>query len=60
MDTFKFLFNSVLWGPVSEWVMIGVTSVTAFFLYRTLQSQKDVQGAQNKLLEIEQKTSGRF
>lgn len=47
-------FQSDVWGTVSDWVMILVTIVTAYFLYKTLQSQKDVQGTQNKLLQIEQ------
>jgi len=34
--------------------MILVTSITAYFLYKTLKSQREVQQAQNKLLEIEQ------
>ena len=54
MDIFKFPFLSDIWGTVSDWVMIGVTSLTAFFLYKTLKSQKEVQQAQNKILQIEQ------
>jgi hypothetical protein len=54
MDIFKFPLLAEIWGTISDWVMIGVTTVTAYFLYKTLQSQKDVQQAQNKLLEIEQ------
>jgi len=42
------------WGTVSDWVMIIVTSVTAYFLYKTLKSQKEVQQTQNSLLKIEQ------
>ena len=33
--------------------MIGVTAITAYFLWRTLKSQKDVQDTQNKLYNIE-------
>lgn len=54
MDVFKFPFLAEVWGTVSDWIMIMVTSVTAYFLYKTLRSQKDVQQAQNKLLKIEQ------
>ena len=54
MDLFKFPFHADVWGTASEWVMIIVTTVTAYFLYNTLKSQKEVQQAQNKLLEIEQ------
>jgi hypothetical protein len=54
MDIFKFPLLAEVWGTVSDWVMIAVTSVTAYFLWKTLKSQKEVQQAQNKLLEIEQ------
>ena len=54
MDIFKFPFLSEVWGTVSEWVMVVVTGFTAYYLYQTLQSQKEVQKAQNRLLEIEQ------
>lgn len=35
-------FNSDVWGAVSDWVMIGVTAVTAYFLYHTLKAQQTV------------------
>ncbi len=54
MLAIEFPFPAEVWGTVSDWVMIVVTSLTALFLYNTLRSQKDVQKAQNKLLEIEQ------
>jgi hypothetical protein len=54
MDLFKFPFHADVWGSVSDWVMILVTAVTAYFLYNTLKSQKEVQQAQNELLTIEQ------
>jgi len=47
------LFSSVIWGTVSDWIMIGVTSLTAFYLYKTLNSQKEVQHTQNELFKIE-------
>jgi hypothetical protein len=47
-------FPADVWGTVSDWVMIIVTTITAYFLYKTLKSQKEVQQAQNKFLEIEQ------
>lgn len=54
MDIFKFPFHSNIWGTVSDWVMIIVTTITAYFLWRTLKSQKEVQQTQNRLLKIEQ------
>jgi hypothetical protein len=54
MDLFKFPFHADVWGTASEWLMILVTAGTAYLLWRTLKSQKEVQEAQNKLLEIEQ------
>lgn len=46
-------FNPNIWGTVSDWSMVIITSVTAYYLYRTLQSQKEVQTTQSKLFEIE-------
>ncbi len=40
-------------GSISDWVMIAVTITTAFFLYKTLKSQRDVQRVQNELFRIE-------
>jgi hypothetical protein len=54
MDLFKFPFHADVWGTASEWVMIIVTTVTAYFLWKTLQSQKEVQETQNRFLKIEQ------
>jgi len=53
MDLFKFPFHADVWGTASEWVMIIVTMITAYFLWKTLKSQKEVQETQNKLLKIE-------
>lgn len=33
--------------------MVAVTTLTAYYLYKTLKSQKEVQTTQNKLFEIE-------
>jgi hypothetical protein len=52
MDSIQ--FPADIWGTVSDWVMIGVTSATAILLLLTLKSQKEVQKAQNELLKIEQ------
>jgi hypothetical protein len=49
-----FEFPADVWGTVSDWVMITVTAVTAYFLWNTLKSQKEVQATQNRLLKIEQ------
>ena len=46
MDLFKFPFQADVWGTASEWIMIVVTGITAWFLYKTLQSQ-------NRLYDIE-------
>ena len=54
MDLFKFPFHADVWGTASEWVMICVTLTTAYFLWQTLKSQKEVQQTQNRLLKIEQ------
>jgi hypothetical protein len=48
-----YLFPSDVWGTVSDWVMVGVTSLTAFYLYKTLKSQQEVQRTQNELYRIE-------
>ncbi|SEM57626.1 hypothetical protein SAMN05216436_105224 [bacterium A37T11] len=37
-EIFKFPFIAGVWGGVSDWVIICVTALTAFFLYRTLKS----------------------
>lgn len=40
-------------GTISDWFMVIITTVTAYYLYKTLQSQKEVQQMQNRLFEIE-------
>ena len=40
-------------GTVPDWSMVIVTSITAYYLYKTLQSQKEVQRTQNELYKIE-------
>jgi hypothetical protein len=44
---------SVEWGSLADWSLVVVTTITAIFLYKTLQSQKDVQSTQTKLFEME-------
>ena len=47
-------FDVTIWGTVADWIMIVVTGLTAYFLWKTLQSQKDVQSDQTMLTKIEQ------
>jgi hypothetical protein len=47
------LLEANVWGTVPDWCMVSVTAVTAFFLFRTLKSQKDVQKTQTELYNIE-------
>lgn len=42
-------------GSISDWAMVVITGITAYFLYKTLKSQKDVQRTQNELFKIENK-----
>lgn len=46
-------FDPNVWGTVSDWFMVSVTVITAYYLCQTLNSQKNVQKTQNKLFEIE-------
>jgi hypothetical protein len=46
-------FNADTWGSVSDWTMVIVTALTAWYLYKTLTSQTIVQGLQQKLTDIE-------
>jgi hypothetical protein len=48
-----YVFPAEIWGTVSDWCMVIVTSLTAYYLYNTLKSQKDVQNTQNELFKIE-------
>lgn len=52
-DLCQFPFLSDVWGTASDWVMIFVTAITAFFLYKTLRSQLVVQAMQQQLIDIE-------
>ena len=51
--SFIFPFPAEVWGTVSDWFMVGVTGLTAFYLYKTLKSQQEVQRTQNELYKIE-------
>ena len=48
-----YLFSPDIWGTVSDWVMVGVTALTAILLLITLKSQREVQKTQNELFRIE-------
>lgn len=52
-DLFVFPFDVRVWGGVSDWVMICVTGLTAFLLYRTLKSQTAIQKMQQRITNIE-------
>jgi hypothetical protein len=47
------IFDVQVGGTVSDWCMVIVTAITAYYLYQTLKSQKEVQATQAKLYEIE-------
>lgn len=53
MDLFTFPFFADVWGTAADWLLMVVTVSTAVFLYKTLQSQKEVQEHQRQLLERE-------
>jgi hypothetical protein len=46
-------FPGEVWGTVSDWMTVIVAGFTAFFIWRTLQSQLEVSRTQRDLLEIE-------
>jgi len=47
------LLDPEIWGTVSDWVMVIVTTFSIYLLYTTLKSQRDVQKMQNELFRIE-------
>ena len=47
------LFTPDIWGTVSDWTMVIVTSATAILLLMTLKPQRDVQRTQYELFRIE-------
>lgn len=53
-EMFIYPYSASIWGNVADWIMIIVTSVTAFFLYLSLLSQREVQKMQQSLSIIEQ------
>jgi hypothetical protein len=38
-DLWGYPFNAMVWGSLSDWCMVFVTAVTAYFLYKTLTAQ---------------------
>jgi hypothetical protein len=46
-------FRADVWGSFSDWVMVGVTSLTAIYLIKTFRSQKKVQLLQQSITDIE-------
>ena len=50
--TFCF-YNSEFYGSISDWILVLISAITAIFLYKTLNSQINVQRVQNELLQLE-------
>ncbi|MGZ3758114.1 MAG: hypothetical protein ACXVAY_06940 [Mucilaginibacter sp.] len=46
-------FAPEVWGSVSDWVYIIVTTATLYFIYRTFMAQLEVQRMQLKITNIE-------
>ncbi|WDF57210.1 hypothetical protein [Mucilaginibacter sp. KACC 22063] len=46
-------FSPDVWGSVSDWVYIIVTTATLYFIYRTFRSQLEVQRMQLRITDIE-------
>lgn len=42
IQMFQFPYYAEIWGTVSDWIMIVVTALTAYYLYHTLESQNYV------------------
>jgi len=38
----KFPLEAEVWGTVSDWIMLLVTAITAYYLYQTLKSQQEL------------------
>lgn len=62
IEMFQFPYHAEIWGTVSDWIMILVTGVTAYYLYHTLISQNSVLDLErSKYKEANQPIfSGRF
>lgn len=46
-------FHFEVWGAVSDWIMVIVTTLTAIFLYYSLKSQRAVQKMQQSITVIQ-------
>jgi hypothetical protein len=46
-------YRAEVWGTVSDWVMVGVTALTAVVIWRTLESQRIVQKDQAEATRIQ-------
>jgi len=46
-------FAAEVWGTVSDWAMVAVTALTAYFLVKTFRSQQKVQILQQDITDIE-------
>ncbi|SEL23514.1 hypothetical protein [Parapedobacter koreensis] len=53
-NLFRFPFDANVWGTASDWVMIFVTAITAYYLYQSLKSQREIQLMQQKVTKIEE------
>jgi hypothetical protein len=50
-------FNSDVWGTVSDWIMVLVTAITLYFLWRTLVSQQKALLSQLEVQKLQQQTT---
>jgi len=53
LEMFHFPYSASIWGSIADWIMIIVTALTAWFLWKTFQSQIMIQQMQQKQLDIE-------
>lgn len=54
MDLTNYLpLEANVWGTVSDWMMVGVTAITAIYLVRTFKSQQIIQSLQQETLRID-------
>lgn len=53
-DLFRLPFDVNVWRTVSDWVMIFVTAITAYYLYQSLKSQREIQLMQQKVTKMEE------
>lgn len=54
MEIINFVaFNADVWGTVSDWIIVIVTSSTAIYLVKTFKSQKTIEDLQQELNKYE-------